>query len=401
MASSPRKSSPLKSAGAKRPSAAKAVAQKVLAEESAFHPMAGATVTTTTTVVQESFDGPPQSQAASATFGAPVQIKKTVVVERPMTSPGKGAEMFRNEAYEAKIAEVQAQFQAELQRDPRASPTRVRKGDDGLAMDEFYKIMGEFYQGQKRHDSPTKRLMQQKKASFDHKTKLYQKIKSGEIDPQKYSITYVTDPNATYMIQPKDGEINYDRAMKNPNKFYDDVMNQDVLEHKVAMRTKTVTVTQGGDESLPAVRKKTKNLEVRSRTTKRAVARILLAIQDKLQRMVSDVTNNEHDPSLVREALEHPQTKSIVQRNIAANKIGLVDNRQSKVYTAQMQLIGEKGDRAVNESPGGQDDAEQVEPEEARLEAEPAAITEVTESVNQLIRTKSLKSQAERAAEAV
>jgi len=38
------------------------------------------------------------------------------------------------------------------------------------------------------------------------------------------------------VIQPKEGEINYDLAKKSPLKFYDNVMNADVVEHKVAAK---------------------------------------------------------------------------------------------------------------------------------------------------------------------
>jgi len=38
--------------------------------------------------------------------------------------------------------------------------TKTYKGEvDPLKMDEFYRIMGEFYDGGPRHKSPTKRLI--------------------------------------------------------------------------------------------------------------------------------------------------------------------------------------------------------------------------------------------------
>lgn len=102
---------------------------------------------------------------------------------------------------------------------------RVR-GEDGLEMDQFYKVMGEFYgNNMKKHESPTRRLMQQQKAAWDTKSVLYQKVKSGELSMQDYSLTYVVDPKKTYVIQPKEGEINYDMAQKSPLKFYDKVMS--------------------------------------------------------------------------------------------------------------------------------------------------------------------------------
>ena len=40
-----------------------------------------------------------------------------------------------------------------------------------------------------------------------------------------YSLTYTVDPKRTYVIQPKEGELNYDQAHKSPLKFYEKVMN--------------------------------------------------------------------------------------------------------------------------------------------------------------------------------
>ena len=91
-------------------------------------------------------------------------------------------------------------------------------------MDNFYEIMGEFYGSVKKHESPTKRLIQQKDAAFKHKSFLSKHIKK----TQDYNLTYVASPEKTYVIEPKGGEINYDLARKDPLKFYDYVMNQDI-----------------------------------------------------------------------------------------------------------------------------------------------------------------------------
>ena len=135
-------------------------------------------------------------------------------------------------------------------------------------------------------------------------------MKSGELSQADYSITYVVDPKKTYLIQPKEGELNYDNALKNPSKFYDRVMNQDVMEHRVAKKTRTNVVQGGGQPGeMPAVKRKTRGFEMTSRLTKRAIARILVAVQNKLHTMINDATQHENlDPALVREALEHPET---------------------------------------------------------------------------------------------
>lgn len=49
----------------------------------------------------------------------------------------------------------------------------------------------------------------------------------------EYALHYTTEPGKSYVIEPKEGEINYDLAYKNPRAFYNEVMTQEVTEHKV------------------------------------------------------------------------------------------------------------------------------------------------------------------------
>ena len=69
---------------------------------------------------------------------------------------------------------------------------------------------------------------------------MYPAVKSGQIDMTQYSLTYTPCPKSTYVVQPHEGEINYDTAFKNPTKFFNKVMSQSVTEHKVASKKKTV-----------------------------------------------------------------------------------------------------------------------------------------------------------------
>lgn len=132
-------------------------------------------------------------------------------------------------------------------------------------MDKFYEIMGEFYSSDvKKHASPTKRLIQQKDAAFRHKEFLSRKIHS----TQDYQLTYVASPNKTYVIEPKGGEIDYDMAFKNPLKFYDNVMNQDIREHSCAANGRNSPM-------------KYNNI-----LTKRAIAKVLNAIERKLNKVI-------------------------------------------------------------------------------------------------------------------
>lgn len=136
-------------------------------------------------------------------------------------------------------------------------------------MDQFYEIMGDFYGGYiKRHVSPTRRLIQQKDAAFAHKEFLSKNI----VRTQTYGLTYVADPTSTYVIEPAGGEIDYDLARKNPLKFYDNVMKQDITEHKCAKEGKKSP------------------LKYSCILTKRAIARVLTVIEKKLTNLIRQQT---------------------------------------------------------------------------------------------------------------
>jgi hypothetical protein len=84
------------------------------------------------------------------------------------------------------------------------------------------------------------------------------------------------------VIEPKGGEINYDLAFKNPLKFYDNVMNQDIREHSCAAK--------GGHSPM----------RYSNVLTKRAIAKVLNAIERKLSKLIKQQTfdnfksNNEN-----------------------------------------------------------------------------------------------------------
>ena len=86
---------------------------------------------------------------------------------------------------------------------------------------------------------------------------------------------------------------------------------------------------------MPQVKRKVKGFQMTSRLTKRAIARVLVAVQNKLYQMINEKTQSENlDPALVREALQHPQTQLVTQELIAGQKITLVHpkRRNTKLF---------------------------------------------------------------------
>ena len=88
----------------------------------------------------------------------------------------------------------------------------VGKADE--IWDDFYNPGSE-----KKHKSPTKRLISLKNSTVDHK----QMISTG-INKSGYSQTYCIAPGKSYVIEPQGGELDYTLAEKSPTKFYTQVL---------------------------------------------------------------------------------------------------------------------------------------------------------------------------------
>lgn len=144
--------------------------------------------------------------------------------------------------------------------------------------EEFYKIMNEFYgkgPDDLKHDSPTKRLISHKNSTTDHKKVMASNIQRGE-----YSQTYCVSPGKSYIIEPHGGELNYNLAHKNPLKFYDQVLNQDITKHKFKQ-----------DESSPSRRPK---VEISSKVTKRPLQLIIEKIRFKIEEQLRQRIGNQY-----------------------------------------------------------------------------------------------------------
>ena len=64
--------------------------------------------------------------------------------------------------------------------------------------------------------------------------------------PNHYSIKYVASPTKSYLVNPKEGEIDYSQAYKNYDKFYDKFANQKIVKYKI---TEDVTKKNANKDS--------------------------------------------------------------------------------------------------------------------------------------------------------
>jgi len=126
--------------------------------------------------------------------------------------------------------------------------------------------MDDFYHGEdvKKHVSPTKRLINQKNSAWEGKGKISSDVRR----KSEYALHYTTEPGKSYVIEPKDGVIDYDLAYKNPTAFYQKVMSQEVTEHKVYSPRK------GGP------------LKLESTIGKRRIGEVLTTVMDKMYKLM-------------------------------------------------------------------------------------------------------------------
>lgn len=104
--------------------------------------------------------------------------------------------------------------------------------------------------------------------------------------------------------------MDYEVAYKSPLKFYDSVMSQDITQHKVQ---KSKEPEHQKRRFVP--------LELTSRITKRAIGRILFAVQDKLYDLLREQMAEEHGEEWVEQAMRDRSVKEVVQAHIATKGI--------------------------------------------------------------------------------
>ena len=137
-------------------------------------------------------------------------------------------------------------------------------------------------------------------------------------DRGNYGLTYVVGVDETYCVMPEKGELPYEMAEKSPKKFYAEVMNTNVKEHRVQkspVRTKKV-IRRGafGEKEVKRVKSGKKKLVYSATICKRSVARILMVVQQKVLNILKKETGNRVPAQLIRQASDHPTAQQLLQR---------------------------------------------------------------------------------------
>lgn len=227
---------------------------------------------------------------------------------------------------------------------------------------------------ERKHKSPTKRLIKHKDSTWTHKKRIQQGIRKGD-----YSQTYCISPGKTYVIEPQGGELPYELAEKSPTKFYSQVLHQDIKKYTVKMRGK-----------------------LNFQFTQRPLLRILSSIKTKFIEQIGEKIGKQYSAD-IEKAMNNPNIDRRIKEMIANEELDLEDDQNNELILGQQfSHLSNKYKAGVGEGPvdAVMDDDEPTniridspDPkklEQAKLKIGKQQMSEVQEEVIQYVRKNSL-----------
>ena len=160
---------------------------------------------------------------------------------------------------------------------------------------------------ERKHKSPTRRLINQKNSITEHKQRISTGLARGE-----YSQIYSIAPGNTYVIEAQGGELPYDIAEQSPSKFYSRVLNQDIKKCRVKARGRLFFVW-----------------------TQRPLLKIINSIKSKLLGRLS-VAIGEHFEQDIQDALNHPEIVENIKVMVENQEIDLIDEDNTPFLQKQL-----------------------------------------------------------------
>lgn len=174
----------------------------------------------------------------------------------------------------------------------------------GGIYDRFAKNLTE-----KKHKSPTKRLINQKNSITKHKTKVQTQLKRGN-----YSQIYSVAPGNTYVIEAQGGELPYDLAEQEPLKFYNLVLHQDIKRCHITNRGRRLFFVW----------------------TQRPMLKIISSVKNKLVRRMSKELGRKFEKD-IENAVNSAEIEEDIKQNIESGAIELTDEYQRPLLQQQLQ----------------------------------------------------------------
>jgi hypothetical protein len=182
--------------------------------------------------------------------------------------------------------------------------------DSNRRQNAFYKILFEYdFQGAgNKHASPTKRLIDQKNVITEHKQKL-----TRYESPEKYQLRYNTGLEKSYIIEPHEGEMDYQLAEEDPLAFFDVLFSQKVTQHKVTHQKENPADVTTSMMIIEAPRSPDKKpagpLIVKSEVT----IRPFLKAMEKLRQKIAERLMKSVDFTCINQLMELLQIPAVVE----------------------------------------------------------------------------------------
>ena len=142
---------------------------------------------------------------------------------------------------------------------------------------------------------------------------------------QNYTLTYCSSPGRSYIIEPHGGELNYKMAEKNLNKFFEQVFNQQITQHKLK--------ESRGESEANLYHKH--RCEVISKVTKRPYLKIMEKIRMKLHEKLREKIGERHSEDIYL-ALNDRKIEESIKRMMKEERIRLLNDKKQPVYTEQI-----------------------------------------------------------------
>jgi len=197
------------------------------------------------------------------------------------------------------------------------------------AMPRIDDILDGYYQPgpERKHKSPTKRLIKLKDSTWAHKKRIQSGIAKGE-----YSQTYCISPGKSYVIEAQGGELPYEMAQTSPSKFYSQVLHQDIKKYRIKMRGKLTF-----------------------EWTQRPLLRILTSIKNKLIERIGEQIGKQFSDDIAAAMGPGTKIEGMVKNMMQNEEIDLLDENQNPILQqeidkriAREQEKHEDGDESVD-----------------------------------------------------
>ena len=164
---------------------------------------------------------------------------------------------------------------------------------------------------ERKHKSPTKRLIKHKDSTWAHKKRIQTGIRKGE-----YSQTYCIAPGKTYVIEAQGGELPYEMAEKSPSKFYSQVLHQDIKKYTVKMRGKLTF-----------------------EWTQRPLLRILTSIKTKFVEKIGEQIGKQFSDDIEKAMAPGTDIDRRIKEMIANQELDLLDENKELILGLQFSHL--------------------------------------------------------------